>query len=102
MTEDERIERLLRASRADRFAPGFADRVMHRMAARQATLLGPALQHTFKWLMPAAVAAILLLGFFNVRNAGDSRTTLERALGLPQVTLAAAYSFDAGQNGTGH
>jgi len=88
----------LRAARADSFAPGFADRVMSRLerestAAAPVDLLQRKLQRHFLWLAPAALAATLLLGFLNMRAAG--RTDVGAALGLPQVTLASAYSLDA-------
>ena len=103
MTEQEspqsdKLVALLRAARAPSFAPGFADRVMLRMqraAAEPAPvlLLERNLQRYFLWLAPAALAATLLLAFLNMRSAG--RTDVAAALGLPQVTLASAYSLDA-------
>ena len=103
MTEPEsphndELAALLRSARAESFAPGFADRVMLRMqnASSEPTpkvVLQRKLQHHFLWLAPAALAATLLLGFLNMRAAG--RSDIGAALGLPQVTLATAYSLDA-------
>jgi hypothetical protein len=48
--------------------------------------------------VPAAVAAILFLGFLNIRAAGATGVgTLDAALGLPHVTLSSAYAFDSGR-----
>ena len=54
MTSDDNLETLLRSVRADRFTPGFVDRVMQRLAAAPTITLGAALPSLmFEWLMPA-------------------------------------------------
>lgn len=103
MTEQEspqadELRALLRDARTSSFAPGFADRVMARMeraAAEPAPVLvlERRLQRYFVWLAPAALAATLLLGFLNMRASG--RSDVGGAIGLPQVTLASAYSLEA-------
>jgi hypothetical protein len=89
-----RIEAVLRAQRADAFAPGFSDRVMARLARAPRLTLGTSMQRYFAWMTPALVAAILLLAVLNMRAAGQ--TGVGAALGLPQVSVAVAYALDAG------
>jgi hypothetical protein len=92
------IGAMVRAARRDRFAPGFADRVMDRLRETTVLSLGARMQRPFRWLVPAAVAAILFLGFLNIRAAGATGVgTLDAALGLPHVTLSSAYAFDSGR-----
>ena len=100
-----RLGALLRASRADAFDPGFADRVMRRLAsegaAAGADAMADLLAHWFARLAPLAAAAAVLLAVANVARAGDERRTLvDAALGLPAVTLEGAYaSALAGEGG---
>ena len=100
MTEPDWMSRQLRAQRAGQFAPGFADRVMRRLQTVPALTLGRAMQRYFLVLVPVAMAAILALAVRNVRAANGTATPLVSALlGLPQVSLQAAYTFDAGAGG---
>ncbi len=88
---------MLQASRADRFAPGFSDRVMARLEVERRTApplrLERSLGRSFLWIAPMAVAATLVLAVLNMRSSGGSG--VEGALGLPQVTLAAVYQLDS-------
>jgi hypothetical protein len=96
--ESSELAAMIRAARRDRFAAGFADRVMRRLQLAPVISLGARLQRPFRWLVPAAVAAILVLGFLNVRAAGGTgNNAIDAALGLPHVTLQAAYAFDSGK-----
>lgn len=71
---------------------------MHRLERARVLTLGVRMQRSFRWLVPAAIAAIFVLGFLNVRAAsGTGRNVLDAAFGLPRVTLQAAYAFDTGQ-----
>jgi hypothetical protein len=92
-----RIEAVLRAHRAEAFAPGFSDRVMARLVRAPVLTLGTSLQRYFAWMTPALVAAILLLAVLNMRAVG--RASVGAALGLPQVTIVAAYALDADSAG---
>ncbi len=95
-TTEGEVATMLQASRAERFAPGFADRVMARVESRRTapTLrLERSLGRTFLWMAPVAVAATLVLAVLNMRSTGS--TSLDGALGLPQVTLSAVYSLDS-------
>lgn len=87
------------------FDAGFADRVMRRVAEggtrapvrtiRVATMTD-SLQRMFARLAPLAAAATLLVGVMNVVGTRASgQPLLERVLGLPAVTVAAAYSSDS-------
>lgn len=94
--QDREVASMLQASRADRFAPGFADRVMARMEVRGAApvlRLERSLGRTFLWVAPMALAATLVLAVLNMRSTGS--TSLEGALGLPKVTLSAVYQLDS-------
>jgi len=106
--QDSEVASMLQAARADRFAPGFADRVMARVAARVAgrvegrtaergsapmLRLERSLGRAFLWVAPLALAATLVLAVLNIRSTGS--TSLDGVLGLPQVTLAAVYQLDS-------
>jgi hypothetical protein len=92
MTGD--IERLVRDSlvrdRRDAFGAGFADRTIARWKHERS--LGDAMAHQLKRLMPIAIAAALLLGFYNARS-NASTSTVDRLLGLTTVTVDAAYDL---------
>ncbi|HEX7051854.1 MAG TPA: hypothetical protein VF188_16730 [Longimicrobiales bacterium] len=97
-----RVEAVLGESRAQAFAPGFALRVQQRLrgeaagAAAPAPPLFPSLKRQFLRLAPIAAAAVLVLAIHNVVSADERRQSLvDAALGLPPVTLDAAYTFDA-------
>lgn len=87
---------MLQAVRAERFAPGFADRVMVRWESERGTApvlrLERSLSRTFLWVAPVAMAATLVLAVLNMRASGAHG--VEGALGLRQVTLSAAYQLD--------
>lgn len=95
MFADDELERMLRESRAERFAPGFAARVVSRARAAERGSLGTGLQRWFVWMVPAAVTAIALLAIHNARVSTTNRG-IDALLALPPVTLDAAYTFDAG------
>ncbi|HSU13670.1 hypothetical protein [Longimicrobium sp.] len=93
-----RVEALLRASRRDAFAPGFAQRVMRRVRDEQASaaaLFGAVLQRQFLRLAPLAAAAVLALAGWNLRTADRRQSPVEAALGLPAVTADAALAVDS-------
>lgn len=77
------------------FDPGFADRVMSRLARQPS--LGDELQVMFFRLAPLAAAAVLLLSTANlVATRSSGRPFLDRLLQLPAVDLLAAYNAEAG------
>jgi hypothetical protein len=91
MTDHDRLTTLLRDSAPSAFEPGFADRVRARLGAAQT--LPHALERQFLRIVPLAAAAALLLAAFNWWDArGTTSSTLDAALNLPQVSVAAAYS----------
>jgi hypothetical protein len=90
---DDELESLLRATRDDHFAAGFAARVVRRTSTPRPTL-GMSLQRYFVWMVPAAVTAIALLAIHNARSTGAHG--LDGLLALQPVTLDAAYTMDAG------
>lgn len=106
--QDSEVASMLEAARADRFAPGFADRVMARVEARvegrfegrvaergsaPMLRLERSLARAFLWVAPLALAATLVLAVLNIRSTGS--TSVDGVLGLPQVTLAAVYQLDS-------
>ncbi|MBL0173649.1 MAG: hypothetical protein IPP90_23770 [Gemmatimonadaceae bacterium] len=98
MRDDQQdIERALSRYRALRgavaFDPGFADRVMTRLAAPRR--FADELQTVFWRLTPLAVAAALLLATMNLLNTRTSQQSLvDRVLGMPTVTVATVYALD--------
>jgi hypothetical protein len=95
MLRDDEIEPLLRATRADRFAPGFSARVLQRARLQQRSL-GTVIQRYFVWMVPAAVTAIALLAMHNARASSATHGGIDAMLALQPVTLDAAYTFDTG------
>lgn len=95
MLRDDELQSMLRRSRVDHFAAGFAGRVLRRTEAAQQSL-GSVLQRYFIWMVPPAVTAIAVLAIHNARLAGSERQGLDRLLALQSVTLDAAYTFDTG------
>jgi peptidoglycan/LPS O-acetylase OafA/YrhL len=100
MTNDD-LERLLSDAAIppaeQHFSSGFADRVMRRVAERDATRRDPAgaLSHAMarqaRRLLPALVAASLAItawSWWSVRETGEA--SLAAAFGLEPVTLATA------------
>lgn len=95
MSLDDELEMMLRRSRVDHFAAGFASRVLRRTDPAQRQL-GSVLQRYFIWLVPAAVTAIAVLAIHNARASQNSHGGIDALLALQPVTLDAAYSFSAG------
>ena len=95
MLRDDELEMMLRSSRIDHFAAGFASRVLRRTDPAQREL-GSVLQRYFVWLVPAAVTAIAVLAIHNARTSTSSHGGIDALLALQPVTLDAAYSFSAG------
>jgi hypothetical protein len=99
---ERELERLRAMTTAIDFDAGFADRVMQRIARGDAEALAPpslvlasGLQRTFWRVAPLAVAAALVLSILNISHQSTSnQPLLERALGLPAVSLASAYTLD--------
>ena len=100
MTNDE-LERLLSDAAVppaeQRFSAGFADRVMSRVAERDAVrreaaaTLSHAMARQARRLLPALAAASLAMtawSWWSVRDTGDA--SLAAAFGLEPVTLATA------------
>ena len=76
------------------FSAGFTDRVLARLAAPRS--LADGLQRGFLRLAPFAAAAAMLLGAVNlIASRASGQPLVERVLGLPAVTLAAAYSLES-------
>ena len=101
----ERLEAELRAARPTRFAPGFVERVIHRLPESAAPeiafdspvfLLDSSLRRQFGRLLPLAAAALIGLVAHNliVGPVGAGQSALEAALGLEPVTLDVAYAFE--------
>ena len=91
-TEDD-LRRLRTAAGPASFPPGFADRVMARRAAMRSS--PDALQYVFVRLAPLAAAAVLVMSSINFMSAsGRGQPVVDRVLGLPTVSLAAAYSLE--------
>ena len=99
--EDSDLERelaqraqLRRRATPAAFDAGFADRVMTRV--RDERLGGHGLPWVFARVAPLAAAAALLLAVLNLSDTAASGTSVvDRLIGLPPVTLDAAYSFDS-------
>jgi hypothetical protein len=100
MTGNDELFQLLQQGIRPAFRTGFADRVMARIDAlpalqRPVFLLSVNLQRYFVRLVPVAAALAIALGAYNL--AGRKRlnqSALDAIIGLPAVTLAAAYSLD--------
>jgi hypothetical protein len=92
---DDALSALLRASAPDKFGAGFADRVLTRVRAEEASLAAT-LQRQFVRIVPLAAAAALLLASLNWWNARSAHTSaIDAALNLPQVSIATAYASTA-------
>jgi hypothetical protein len=95
MTDDTEklIRSALAAERQDSFTDGFADRAIARWKSSQNDVsFGDVLARQFKRFAPVAVAAALLLGFYNVKSA-SAGPTVDRLLGLTTITIDAAYDL---------
>jgi anti-sigma factor RsiW len=94
-----RLQDLVAGAPRGSFAPLFASRVLQGLRAERAverTSLADSLAWLFYRAAPAALLLVAALLAFNVVSRGeDSQSPIEAALGLPAVTLDAAYAFDA-------
>ena len=86
---EQRMARLRRRSGPASFGSGFSTRVMSRLAAPRPMADG--LERVFLRLAPLAAVESVLVG---------QRPLIDRLLGLPEVTLAAAYSLGDGAGWT--
>lgn len=95
---------------AQSFEPGFASRVMARVRSERteapegargqpAWSLDAVLRRQFLRLAPVGLAALVILGAYNLSAASDAQSPFEAALGLKPVTLDAVY--EVGANPTG-
>ncbi len=103
LNERAALDRLRAMALPVDFDAGFADRVMVRLAHAASTSravqppFSQQLSHVFSRIAPLAAAAILILATMNVvRSRASEQPLLDRVLGLPTVTLAAAYSLGEG------
>ena len=88
------VAALVASTRADAFAPGFADRVAERVArAREIPIVLPG---QVRRLVPLVAAASLVLAATNWWSARDSGASpIAAAIGLPSVTVADALTITA-------
>ncbi len=93
---DARLAHWRSAVTAAAFAPGFADRVIDRLAAVESRPV--LLQRLFFRIAPLAAAAAIVLGAISLRqNRNTGQSLVDRVFGLPAVTLANAYAFEEGR-----
>ncbi|MEO7963225.1 MAG: hypothetical protein ABIT38_04870 [Gemmatimonadaceae bacterium] len=101
---DECLSRYREGVKPVSFRAGFADRVMTRLeSARDGTpnlavvvSISEGLERAFVRLAPLAAAAVVLVAALNVFSTTSSQQPLiDRAIGLPAVSLAAAYTLAA-------
>ena len=95
-----RLDQIMKQAPRPSFAPFFANRVMQRIRSERSAQQTASLAESLAWLFyraaPAAVAVAAALFAFNVFSGRqESQSPLDAALGLPVVTLEAAYTFDA-------
>ena len=91
---DPDLQRLVRQSARRSFGPGFADRVLRRVAAEHGGFEALLLRE-FRWLAAAATLAAVLLGGYATLQAGDGQSLLDAALGLEPLTAESAFSPEA-------
>jgi anti-sigma factor RsiW len=96
MEEVRKIAAALRGARHNAFAAGFASRAARRATAElsQGPLSAALLQRYFMRLVPATVAAMLLLAAYTLRGAGPGQGGVEALLGLMPVTAEALLPPD--------
>ena len=98
MTENE-LSRLLDAHESSgepRFASGFADRVMRRIAEGEPMTLDIALVRQARRLLPALAAASLLLAAWNYVSLRDrAPSTLGAVLGVASTNSSTSSSVSA-------
>ena len=88
---DPEVERLVAGTASRRFAPGFADRVMDRVATDTPELVSPG---QFLRLAAGVAIAALLLGSYCIAARSDDQSALEALLGLPESRPASIYDLD--------
>ncbi len=93
MNPEEKIGRILEQGAVRSFGPGFADRVMGRLSTTRSIPLSTGLERSFLRLVPLALAAAAVLAALNLRQSSQGQTNVDAILGLPAVTLAAAYEL---------
>jgi len=99
--DSDRLAELLRADRARAFAPGFADRVLARVAHdraahdRAAANVTQVLPRQVARVLPAVLAASLVLAAVNYWRGGTAGSPLAGAIGLPSVTVASALTLSS-------
>ncbi|MEO6878351.1 MAG: hypothetical protein ABI205_07715 [Gemmatimonadaceae bacterium] len=92
-TGDDPLALLVRTAAPRAFSTGFRDRVLAGVGARREATLGSALERQFIRIVPIAAAVTLLLAGYNWWGGRQtSASSLDAALNLPGVTLAAAYT----------
>jgi glycine/D-amino acid oxidase-like deaminating enzyme len=96
---EQRMARVRHLAGPASFRPGFSGRVMARLAAPRPMAEG--LQAVLLRLAPLAAAAAIILGAANlISSRASGQPLIDRLLGLPEVTLAAAYSLGEGAGWT--
>lgn len=104
---DRAVQDLLREAHEagpQAFEPGFVSRVMGRLRAERSAeepatgaslrpvwSLEAVLRRQFLRLAPVGLAALLVIGVYNLSAASDAQSPVEAALGLEPLTLAAVY-----------
>ena len=93
MNEIEKLVRdALAHDRRDSFSDGFADRTIARWKNERS--LGDIMTHQLKRLTPIAVAAAVILGFYNSQSS-QGTPALDRLLGLTTITVDQVYDLGA-------
>ena len=97
-----RIESLLRAGRADSFAPYFSERVLKRLAHAPAISSAEALYDSLRWTFArasalglAAAAVLCLINVFAFQDLGVVTTLVDTLFGLPSASVSDALSYGA-------
>lgn len=89
--EEQSLTHLIRENTEDSFGPYFSSRVMNRINSRTSEdAFTQALVWLFRRVAVTALVLIVALTAYNVstqHSLGNNRSTLEKALALPPVTL---------------
>jgi len=96
--ELKEISDVLRQETRDRFGPGFADRVMRRVAEQKQPSFSDALGWMFGRIATAALLVAVLVSattIWRARTTQPGRKPLDIVLGLPEVSLESAYVLQA-------
>lgn len=89
-----RVQALVRDTPRTGFRPGFAGRVVARIAAETRPRLAASLAPLFRRLAPVALAIILALLTHNLLTGrAEAQSAVEAALGLEPVSLEVAFDF---------